>query len=97
MVCRKTWPLTRPRKRAKTEDEKEQRRVERVLRNRRAAQSSRERKRLEVEALEKKTKELETALENANKANELLMDELRVDMAAANTPASRIPFRPVGK
>lgn len=76
MVCRKTWPLTRPRKRAKTEDEKEQRRVERVLRNRRAAQSSRERKRLEVEALEKKTKELETALENANKANKLLMDEL---------------------
>ncbi|CAL3966687.1 unnamed protein product, partial [Diplocarpon coronariae] len=39
-------------KRAKTEDEKEQRRVERVLRNRRAAQSSRERKRQEVEALE---------------------------------------------
>ena len=39
-------------KRAKTEDEKEQRRIERVLRNRQAAQSSRERKRLEVERLE---------------------------------------------
>ena len=40
------------RKRAKTEDEKEQRRIERVLRNRQAAQSSRERKRQEVEKLE---------------------------------------------
>lgn len=40
------------RKRAKTEDEKEQRRIERVLRNRAAAQTSRERKRLEVEKLE---------------------------------------------
>ncbi|CAL5866661.1 uncharacterized protein PFLUO_LOCUS870 [Penicillium psychrofluorescens] len=40
------------RKRAKTEDEKEQRRIERVLRNRAAAQTSRERKRLEMEKLE---------------------------------------------
>ena len=45
-----TYTLTR--KRAKTEDEKEQRRIERVLRNRQAAQSSRERKRQEVEKLE---------------------------------------------
>jgi len=44
--------LTIIRKRAKTEDEKEQRRIERVLRNRQAAQSSRERKRQEVEKLE---------------------------------------------
>ncbi len=43
---------THYRKRAKTEDEKEQRRIERVLRNRQAAQSSRERKRQEVEKLE---------------------------------------------
>ncbi|KAK4224920.1 hypothetical protein QBC38DRAFT_484349 [Podospora fimiseda] len=71
---RKSWgqvlpePKTNlpPRKRAKTEDEKEQRRVERVLRNRRAAQSSRERKRLEVEALEKRNKDLETALLKAH-------------------------------
>lgn len=57
---RKSWgqelpkPTTNlpPRKRAKTEAEKEQRRIERVLRNRAAAQSSRERKRKEVEALE---------------------------------------------
>jgi transcriptional activator HAC1 len=46
-------PLTDiPRKRAKTDDEKEQRRIERVLRNRAAAQTSRERKRLEMEKLE---------------------------------------------
>lgn len=64
------------RKRAKTEDEKEQRRVERVLRNRRAAQSSRERKRLEVEALEKRNKELETLLINAQKTNLILVEEL---------------------
>ncbi|EGE05124.1 bZIP transcription factor HacA [Trichophyton equinum CBS 127.97] len=57
---RKSWgqelptPKTNlpPRKRAKTEDEKEQRRIERVLRNRAAAQISRERKRLEIEKLE---------------------------------------------
>ncbi|KAK2770226.1 transcriptional activator hac1 [Colletotrichum kahawae] len=81
---RKSWgqvlpePKTNlpPRKRAKTEDEKEQRRVERVLRNRRAAQSSRERKRLEVEALERRNKELETALSNVTKANQLLVEEL---------------------
>ncbi|KAG0137724.1 hypothetical protein HOY82DRAFT_647039 [Tuber indicum] len=56
---RKSWgeelpiPTTNlpPRKRAKTAEEKEQRRIERVLRNRAAAQSSRERKRKEVERL----------------------------------------------
>ena len=57
------------RKRAKTEDEKEQRRVERVLRNRRAAQSSRERKRQEVEALEQRNAALESALHNQQKQN----------------------------
>lgn len=64
---RKSWgqqlpePKTHlpPRKRAKTEDEKEQRRVERVLRNRRAAQTSRERKRIEVEGLERAKREVE--------------------------------------
>ncbi|KAH9840366.1 basic region leucin zipper [Teratosphaeria destructans] len=38
-----------PRKRAKTEDEKEQRRIERIKRNRAAAHNSRERKRQETE------------------------------------------------
>lgn len=81
---RKSWgqvlpePKTNlpPRKRAKTEDEKEQRRVERVLRNRRAAQSSRERKRLEVEALEKRNKQLEEMLVSVQKTNSLLVEEL---------------------
>lgn len=41
-----------PRKRAKTDEEKEQRRVERILRNRRAAHASREKKRKHVEYLE---------------------------------------------
>ncbi|KAL8965978.1 MAG: hypothetical protein Q9183_003590 [Haloplaca sp. 2 TL-2023] len=65
---RKSWgqelptPKTNlpPRKRAKTEDEKEQRRIERVLRNRQAAQSSRERKRQEVEKLEGEKSFIET-------------------------------------
>lgn len=82
---RKSWgqvlpePKTNlpPRKRAKTEDEKEQRRVERVLRNRRAAQSSRERKRQEVEALEQRNMELEKAFAESQKANQALMEELR--------------------
>ena len=81
---RKSWgqvlpePKTNlpPRKRAKTEDEKEQRRVERVLRNRRAAQSSRERKRQEVEALEQRNAALESALHTQQKQNLALMEEL---------------------
>jgi len=82
---RKSWgqvlpePKTNlpPRKRAKTEDEKEQRRVERVLRNRRAAQSSRERKRQEVENLEKRNKDLESALRKLQQDNTLLLQQLQ--------------------
>jgi len=48
-----------PRKRAKTDAEKEQRRVERIKRNRLAAQTSRERKRLELENLQKQYQDLE--------------------------------------
>ncbi|EUC37077.1 hypothetical protein COCCADRAFT_23332 [Bipolaris zeicola 26-R-13] len=48
-----------PRKRAKTEDEKEQRRIERVKRNRLAAHNSRERKRQEYEVLQNEKDELE--------------------------------------
>ncbi|TKA63929.1 hypothetical protein B0A55_10305 [Friedmanniomyces simplex] len=56
---RKSWgqslpePTTTlpPRKRAKTNDEKEQRRIERIKRNRAAAHNSRERKRQETETL----------------------------------------------
>lgn len=95
---RKSWgqvlpePKTNlpPRKRAKTADEKEQRRVERVLRNRRAAQSSRERKRQEVEALEQRNKELEAKFAEAQKANLALMEELRL-LRSNNPVATRVP------
>ncbi|KAF5636588.1 transcriptional activator hac1 [Fusarium tjaetaba] len=100
---RKSWgqvlpePKTNlpPRKRAKTADEKEQRRVERVLRNRRAAQSSRERKRLEVEQLEQKNKDLEAAIQQAEQMNARLMDEL-AQMRKANglPPLSQELFTP---
>ena len=50
------------RKRAKTEDEKELRRIQRANRNREAAKASRDRKRLEFEALEAEKMELQ--LEN---------------------------------
>lgn len=79
-----------PRKRAKTEDEKEQRRVERVLRNRRAAQSSRERKRLETEKLEQKTRELELHVARLQRANYFLLDTvkmLRSGGQVTNSPA----------
>lgn len=67
---RKSWgqvlpePKTNlpPRKRAKTEDEKEQRRIERVKRNRLAAHNSRERKRMEVETLQNEKNSLEEQL-----------------------------------
>jgi transcriptional activator HAC1 len=93
---RKSWgqvlpePKTNlpPRKRAKTADEKEQRRVERVLRNRRAAQSSRERKRLEVEALEKRNKELEDKLLEAQEANLLLVQQLDQIRRTGGSPAA---------
>lgn len=49
-----------PRKRAKTKDEKEQRRIERIMRNRQAAHASREKKRRHVEDLEKKCVSLST-------------------------------------
>ncbi|KAG0123491.1 hypothetical protein HOY82DRAFT_638202 [Tuber indicum] len=63
---RKSWvqelPIPRttlpPRKRAKTDEEKEQRRIERILRNRAAARSSRQRKEKQVEALEEERKGL---------------------------------------
>jgi transcriptional activator HAC1 len=101
---RKSWgqvlpePKTNlpPRKRAKTEDEKEQRRVERVLRNRRAAQSSRERKRQEVEALEKRNQELEQAVRAAEQANAKLMMELeqiRRSGAVSYSPSVLDSFR----
>lgn len=52
-----------PRKRAKTKEEKEQRRIERILRNRRAAHQSREKKRLHLVFLEKKCNLLERIID----------------------------------
>lgn len=59
-----------PRKRAKTKDEKEQRRIERIMRNRQAAHASREKKRRHVEELEKKCVDLSTE-------NDQLQGEMR--------------------
>ncbi|RLV96256.1 Transcriptional activator HAC1 [Spathaspora sp. JA1] len=68
-----------PRKRAKTKEEKEQRRVERILRNRRAAHASREKKRKHVEYLEAYVVELEANLlkleENFNCVSKLVNEE----------------------
>jgi len=80
---RKSWgqqlpvPTTNlpPRKRAKTDAEKEQRRVERVLRNRLAAQTSRERKRKEMELLEERKMSVEK--ENQDLKSEVI--KLRQD------------------
>lgn len=66
------------RKRAKTEDEKEQRRVERVIRNRKAASASRERKRQEAEALALRNKELEAQLSLLQERNQQLERELKI-------------------
>ncbi|CCK70582.1 transcription factor HAC1 KNAG_0E03230 [Huiozyma naganishii CBS 8797] len=55
-----------PRKRARTSEEKEQRRVERIMRNRRAARQSRERKRRHMEFLERKCALLECILQSVD-------------------------------
>lgn len=59
-----------PRKRAKTKDEKEQRRIERIMRNRQAAHASREKKRRHLE-------ELETKFEVLTKTNAELEEQLK--------------------
>jgi hypothetical protein len=82
---RKSWgqvlpePKTNlpPRKRAKTEDEKEQRRIERVKRNRLAAHNSRERKRQEVELLQAEKDKIEDDLRAAQYAMSQMANELK--------------------
>jgi len=103
---RKSWgqqlpePKTNlpPRKRAKTEDEKEQRRVERVLRNRRAAQSSRERKRLEVEALDNVKQQLERRVKDmemqlADERTKRLEAERQLELERASNGKNMTVFR----
>ena len=82
------------RKRAKTEDEKEQRRIERVLRNRAAAHSSRERKRKEYEGLEDQKRAImdenaaiKARLEAVEMENRRLQEELRKMTVFQGTPA----------
>ncbi|KAF8246250.1 hypothetical protein K440DRAFT_662193 [Wilcoxina mikolae CBS 423.85] len=85
---RKSWgqqlptPTTNlpPRKRAKTAEEKEQRRVERVLRNRAAAQKSREVKKQQLEKIEEERDALKTQNEilvARNKQLEAIVERLR--------------------
>ncbi|KAF5240622.1 hypothetical protein FANTH_9473 [Fusarium anthophilum] len=62
-----------PRRRAKTADEREQRMVERVLRNRRSAHNSRERKKVELERLQQRVAELEQTLRTCLEMNHALV------------------------
>lgn len=81
---RKSWgqklpePKTNlpPRKRAKTQDEKEQRRIERIKRNRLAAHNSRERKRVEVEELQQKNDALEEQVRSMQETMARMTEEL---------------------
>lgn len=66
-----------PRKRAKTEDEKEQRRIERVKRNRLAAHNSRERKRHEYDQLQSEKDKMEAKLKAYEEKTAKMEAELR--------------------
>lgn len=66
-----------PRKRARTDAEKEQRRVERIIRNRKAAHASREKKRKHVEQLESYVKLLEDNLSNVYQNQLALYSKLK--------------------
>ncbi|ODV81388.1 uncharacterized protein CANTADRAFT_97862 [Suhomyces tanzawaensis NRRL Y-17324] len=76
-----------PRKRAKTKEEKEQRRVERILRNRRAAHASREKKRKHVEYLESYVVQLEknlaTLQDNFDAVHKLLPAKQQASLSLA--------------
>lgn len=75
-----------PRKRAKTADEKEQRRIERVKRNRLAAHNSRERKREEMEKLQLKNDALKDRMLQMQKQMEAMAQELKA-FRSGSTPA----------
>lgn len=64
-----------PRKRAKTKEEKEQRRVERIMRNRKAAHASREKKRKHVEFLESYVVDLEKQMLMVKLLNDTLLKD----------------------
>lgn len=75
-----------PRKRARTQEEKEQRRIERIIRNRRAAHASREKKRRHVEQLEGYAKKLEECIAHFTESQEelLAVQKQLVDRLDAN-------------
>ncbi|QLQ79312.1 hypothetical protein HG537_0B06600 [Torulaspora globosa] len=64
-----------PRKRAKTKEEKEQRRIERILRNRKAAHHSREKKRMHLQLLEHKCDVMERLLACIGNLDDVVSDE----------------------
>jgi hypothetical protein len=89
---RKSWgqvlpePTTNlpPRKRAKTEAEKQQRKYERVQRNRQAAHNSRLRKQMQMEQLEQINADLVEKLQ----AQELEIQQLRAQVASTSKLAT---------
>ncbi|KAK6395664.1 hypothetical protein LTR65_010683 [Meristemomyces frigidus] len=93
---RKSWgqelpePTTAlpPRKRAKTDDEKEQRRIERIKRNRAAAHNSRERKRQETETLAVALARANAELQAYRNIHAPSLIESHGSAEAAPTPAS---------
>lgn len=68
-----------PRKRAKTQEEKEQRKIERILRNRRAAHASREKKRKHVEYMEVYVVKLEENIKRLQLTCDCLLQKLPVE------------------
>lgn len=66
-----------PRKRARTQEEKEQRRIERILRNRKAAHHSREKKRAHLEELEHKCEVMERLLASIDDLDAVVGDNGR--------------------
>ena len=68
-----------PRKRAKTQEEKEQRKIERILRNRRAAHASREKKRKHVEYMEVYVVKLEENIKRLQLTCDCLLQKLPIE------------------
>lgn len=96
---RKSWgqvlpePTTNlpPRKRAKTEAEKEQRKYERVQRNRQAAHNSRMRKQEEMDNLSKQNKDLERRCHEQQDEIKRLKRELALFMHGPTTSSGTPP------
>lgn len=65
-----------PRKRARTKEEKEQRRIERILRNRRAAHLLREKKKKYIEFLESSLTDLISKLKTVESDQKIILEEL---------------------